>query len=597
MNALIYKLRRVLRKRSAVFVAVAVALVFLLQFSSLLSIHENSSTSLKVSEDASSPQLGMASSSDKGKGKIEDEDEDATVPFYRSHAAKASQSLNSAQARKKKLQQLALMEGDRSGSRLALGQKLFNQVFDSLKKGEPKVPALDRYSTTERIYHAGFDGQQEVVFTEEYLKSFLNVTQEEVASLRESHSAVVTSLPETIPKGLYKGNGVVYVGGGKFNWLTLLSIKSLRSLGSTLPVEVLIPTEDEYEEDLCTRIFPALDAKCILLSHALGEDAMAKFTFKGYQYKALALIVSSFENVLLLDSDNIPVHAPDYLFDNEPFISSGLITWPDFWRRATSPHYYDIAGIKVRKQRVRFGYEDRDKDATEVSFHDRKGAIPDPTTESGQLMISKTTHARELFLALYYNLYGPDYYYPLFSQGSDGEGDKETFLAATVALKGPSYQVKKNLNAFGHFNIDHDFIGCAMGQYDPVEDYNLDESKRRLEKMGKDLEDQDESPLPMTKDPRILFVHANFPKLNPVMLKEEGKVFETTGDRIRLYGPGMAKRVGYDFELVQWRNMHFLVCELKIEVEAFKGQDYNTVCKEIVDQMAHLEATVKDNEK
>jgi alpha 1,2-mannosyltransferase len=588
MNAVIYKLRRLFRKRGSLLLATILVVIFIFQFTSLPQFTQEHLTSIQntFADDRTQERI-LPESADP---------EDKTIPFYKSEAAKKSQKHEDALLNPKaeKLKQIAIMDADRSGPRLVLAHELFNKVFDILKKGEPTIPKLERYKTNDRIYHAGYDGESDVVFTEEYLDGFLNLTDVEVESLKQSHKVVVHNLPKSIPEDLYKGDGIVYVGGGKFNWLALLSIKSLRSLGSTLPVEVLIPTEDEYEVELCTRIFPALDAKCILLSHALGEEAMSKFSFKGYQYKALALIVSSFENVLLLDSDNIPVHAPDYLFNNEPFISAGLITWPDFWRRATSPHYYEIAGIEVTNDRVRFGYDDREKNSEQVPFHDRKGAIPDPTSESGQLMISKSSHVRELFLALYYNLYGPDYYYPLFSQGSDGEGDKETFLAATVALKSSSYQVKKFLNAFGHFNIDQDFIGCGMGQYDPVEDYNLELSKKRQKKLGEDL--QQDLP-PLAKDPRILFVHANFPKLNPVTLKEEGKVFERTGDRIRLYGPGMAKRVGYDFELVQWRNMHFLVCELKIEVEAFNGQDHNSVCKEILDQLEFLEATVKDNER
>jgi alpha 1,2-mannosyltransferase len=588
MNAVIYKLRRLFRKRGSLLLAIIVAVIFIFQFTALPQFTQEHLASIQntFTDDRTQERI-LPESADP---------EDKTIPFYKSEAAKKSQKHEDAllDPKAEKLKQIAIMDADRSGPRLVLAHELFNKVFDILKKGEPTIPKLERYKTNDRIYHAGYDGESDVVFTEEYLDGFLNLTDVEVESLKQSHKVVVHNLLKSVPKDLYKGDGIVYVGGGKFNWLALLSIKSLRSLGSRLPVEVLIPTEDEYEVELCTRIFPALDAKCILLSHALGEEAMSKFSFKGYQYKALALIVSSFENVLLLDSDNIPVHAPDYLFNNEPFISAGLITWPDFWRRATSPHYYEIAGIEVTNDRVRFGYDDREKNSQQVPFHDRKGAIPDPTSESGQLMISKSSHVRELFLALYYNLYGPDYYYPLFSQGSDGEGDKETFLAATVALKSSSYQVKKFLNAFGHFNIDQDFIGCGMGQYDPVEDYNLELSKQRQKKLGEDL--QQDLP-PLAKDPRILFVHANFPKLNPVTLKEEGKVFERTGDRIRLYGPGMAKRVGYDFELVQWRNMHFLVCELKIEVEAFNGQDHNSICKEILDQLEFLEATVKDNER
>ncbi|CCH42696.1 Alpha-1,2-mannosyltransferase [Wickerhamomyces ciferrii] len=581
MNALLYKSKRIFKKKGSLILLFFIILVFIFNYSSL--------------SKYTSDQLSNYSQSSSNLGT---DDDDNTIPFYKSNAAKPKTQIKEENEKKSRLEKMKLiqqdLDEDKSGSRLVLGHTLFNKVFEILKKGEPKIPKLERYKSDDRIYHAGYDGDSNVVFSEDYLSSFLQLTDDEVSSLQKSHKLVVDNLPEQIPKTLYKGNGIVYVGGGKFNWLALLSIKSLRSLGSKLPIEVVIPTMEEYEIDLCGRIFPALNAKCILLEHSLGDAAMSKFKFKGYQYKALALIVSSFENVLLVDADNIPVHAPDYLFENEPFINTGLITWPDFWRRATSPDYYKIAGIKINDKRVRFGYDDRDKDSKEVPLHDREGAIPDPTSESGQLMISKTSHTKELFLALYYNLYGPDYYYPLFSQGSDGEGDKETFLAATVALDSSYYQVKKFLNAFGHFNMDHEFIGTGMGQYDPVEDYNLERAKARQKEQSKELNQDLE---PITKQPRILFVHANFPKLNPISLRDEKKIFEKNGDRLRLYGPGMAKRVGYDFELVQWRNMHFLICELKVEVEVFKGNDNVEVCKEILDQLEHLEATVKDNER
>lgn len=556
--------KRLVRKRQQL-VLVAAGVAFLLFFFLFLNSGEN--------VEIKSNTIVTDGNSNSGSGTD-------TVPFYKTPAAQGKKQTQSGSSN---IRQIALqMEEDRSGSRLVLAHDFFNRVFDSLLKGKPKVSKLVRYKSKDRIYHAGYDGPSDVIFSENYLNSFLDLTDNEVKSLKDSHTTVVKNLPQSYPKNLYKGNGIVYVGGGKFNWLALLSIKSLRSLDCKLPVEVLIPTEEEYEIELCTRVFPALNAKCILLSTALGAEAASKFSFKGYQYKALALIVSSFENVLLLDSDNIPVHAPDYLFESEPFISTGLITWPDFWRRATSPSYYKIANINVGTKRVRFGYDDKEKEEFEklnrfdaledIPYHDRNGAIPDSSSESGQLLISKSSHSRDLFLALYYNLYGPDYYYPLFSQGSDGEGDKETFIAAAVALNSKFYQVNKFLAAFGHFDTNNEFIGTGMGQFDPVYDY-------------------------LKKDPKILFVHANFPKLNPVTLKKEGKIIDKNGNRLRLYGSGMAKRIGYDFELIQWKSMHFLVCDLKIEIDAFEGASNSEVCQEVKAQLKFLEDTVKDNER
>ena len=71
------------------------------------------------------------------------------------------------------------------------------------------------------------------------------------------------------------------------------------------------------------------------------------------------------------------------------------------------------------------------------SYHDCKGSIPEASSETGQLLINKNSF-QTLILAMYYNYYGPDYYYPFSVKG---EGDKETFIAAAHKLDLPYYQV------------------------------------------------------------------------------------------------------------------------------------------------------------
>ncbi|CAH2352291.1 alpha-1,2-mannosyltransferase Mnn2p [[Candida] railenensis] len=496
---------------------------------------------------------------------------------------------------------------------LKKGYKFYDKVFDILTSkgsGKPGIDSLGRYKSKHRIYHARYqykpdDLENEKVFSEEYLSQFLELNSNELKIMKRAHKYVVDNLNQfDSPEGLYKGNGIVFVGGGKFNWLTLLSIKSIRAIGSDLPIEVFIPKLDEYEPDLCVRVFPALGARCIYLPHVLseGNSPSSKIQFKGYQYKALAIILSSFENVLLLDSDNIPVHPPDHLFTSEPFVSNGLIVWPDFWKRATSPDYYRIADITLDKTKLTPKYNELTGEyenvkpyppGEEVPLHERLGAIPDPTSESGQLMVSKKSHMKAILLALYYNMYGPSHFYPLFSQGSDGEGDKETFLAATVALKQPFYQVSKFLNAFGYFNTKNEFVGTGMGQYDPAEDFEMNKKKSALK--GKSNSEQakliEADPI-LSSGPKILFVHANFPKLNPWLLRQEEKIINEKGQRIRLYGTGMKKRTGYDFETVQWSNMKFLLCELQIDLKAYEDVDREELCMEIATHLSFLKSTI-----
>ncbi|EGV64203.1 hypothetical protein PSN45_003668 [Yamadazyma tenuis] len=466
--------------------------------------------------------------------------------------------------------------------------QFLSSVFEKIYKFRPEVAQLTTYKSEERIYHARYNSKDDdsednrIVFNEAYLSSFLQLNSIEFGAMQKSHTKVMASLPtaDDVPKGMYEGDGIVFVGGGRFNLLTLLSVKAIRDLGSKLPIEILIPTIEEFESNLCFKVLPQYNAKCILLPQVLKQNGLddnifKKFEFKGYQYKVLALLLSSFERILFLDSDNTPTRNPDILFSTNPFEDHGLIVWPDFWKRATSPLYYSIAGIKMdqKKYLPRYNelindYEDIDYSKfppKEVPFHQFKGAIPDPTSESGQLMINKKTHLSVLVLALYYNLYGPTHYYPLFSQGSDGEGDKETFLAACVALGCKFYQVKKFLKAMGYFNHELSFVGTGMGQFNPINDYTNEE-------------------------PDLLFIHSNFPKLNPWELKQQGKILDN-GKRIRLYGNGVKKDIGFDFELRQWQNMYYFLCKKNVKVNIFNDVVHDDLCKEISQHLSFLKST------
>lgn len=78
---------------------------------------------------------------------------------------------------------------------------------------------------------------------------------------------------------------------------------------------------------------------------------------------------------------------------------------------------------------------------------------------------------------------------------------------------------------------------------------------------------------------------------------EEGQIFNEHGHRIRLYGTGMMMRTGYDFETVQWLNMKFLLCELKIDLKAYEDVDREDLCGEIGEHLVFLKNTIHTLEK
>lgn len=489
-----------------------------------------------------------------------------------------------------------------NAQKLVLAHKFYAEVLKDIVEAKPDCAPLEDYKNGRCNAERFETSDEKPMYSEKYLSQFLQLNKTQLDAMMKSHKYILGKLPNEAPKGLYEGDGIVYVGGGKFNWLSLLSVRALRAQGCQLPVEILVPTLEEYELELCSRIFPAMNAKCIYLPTALfgNNQEMAKsLTFKGYQYKSLAILLSSFENVLLMDSDNVPAYSPEHLFKSEPFTKTGLVVWPDFWQRSTSPDYYKIAGSEVSKTELLDKYSERfggylEQEAVEpldwlnCPYHERVGAIPNPSSESGQLMISKKSHMKAILLAFYYNLYGPGFYYPLFSQGAQGEGDKETFLAATIVTKGKYYQVGKFLAALGNVR-NNEFNGNAMGQYDPAEDLEWNRQKKKLLKsMGKK---EAEEAIKKLKPPKIIFVHANTPKLDPWELKNGHDTVDEEGNRYRLYGWGMRSSTGTDFELNTWNHMKVLLCDMNLNLDHFKDINRKQLCHEINEHITFLVST------
>ncbi|KAM9935836.1 hypothetical protein OXX80_004616 [Metschnikowia pulcherrima] len=457
--------------------------------------------------------------------------------------------------------------------------------------------------------------KNEPVRTYEYLKYFFRLSDDEVRSLKSAHEKYLQNMKTAAPENLLKygakhgymqGNGIIYLGGGKYNQLVLTSISVLRSLGSVMPVEVLIPKKKDFDIDLCNTILPKLNAKCKVIEDFVPASVMSKIG--GFQLKNVALLVSSFQNVLYLDADNIPIKNPDILFVNEPFKSSRMVMWPDLWRRSTSPLYYDIAGITVDKAyQVRNSYfpgdgRGKSSDPFLISYHDLKGAIPEASSETGQMMIDKEKHFSTLILSMYYNFYGPDYYYPLFSQGAAGEGDKETFIAAAHKLELPYYQVGEFNREFGPMGKNNKREYFGMGQYDPIVDYVQSTAENRHSTPSKEYAtDQSDSSkdnydFHFYKSHSLMFLHANWPKFYVAEMFDRNSFGrgpkDAENNRRRLYSDYMLKETGdFDIELHIMRHIESWACDTRIfltEVPEPDTEGRKKICTEVAAQIDFL---------
>ncbi|KGO54050.1 Alpha-mannosyltransferase [Penicillium expansum] len=373
----------------------------------------------------------------------------------------------------------------------------------------------------------------------------LYVPEGDVATMKEAHTGFVNAITDSQPELPYLPDtkGIVSTAGGSYLPVLVISLRMLRRTGSTLPMEVFLADEEEYEQHICDIVLPSLNARCVVLSQIL---IAAPTQIQKYQFKPFAMLFSSFEEILFLDADAFPLEQPEHLFTTEPFLSKGMVTWPDFWASSVSPMFYDIANYPPPPMDLR------------------------QSTESGEVLLSKKSHLRSLLLVTYYNYYGPSHYYPLLSQGAAGEGDKETFVAAATAMHESFYQVSESICALGHETYGG-IAGSAMAQFDPVQDFAL--TSRGIWRVR-----GDDAPAP-----DVFFIHANFPKFNPATIFEPHEVnpaFTDEGGYTRAWTLPVEVVRGFnskvDVEKGFWEEILWTACELEDKFQSWVG--YEGIC-------------------
>lgn len=498
------------------------------------------------------------------------------------------------------------------------------------------------------IWETVFKDDPYETLTEQALNGLMDFHDYFVRDLSLKHRLLLRALPADMPS-FYKDTGYVYLGGGQYTWLSLLSIQGLRERGARMPVEVMIPSKAEYDEALCAELV-LLNAKCKVFP-SLGVKV------KGYQLKPLAILFSSFQRAFYVDSDVVPTTNPDSYFTSQLFARYGLITWPDFWRRTTSPKLYGALGITVGGAPQRFlndlytpsKYSQRR--ATVSNFHDLRGALPEWTTEAGLLLINKKTHFNVVLLALYYNLNGPKGYYPMLSQGGAGEGDKDTWALAAHVLKRPWWQVSTQpRKMYGTWVKDRNWIvDSAIVQVGLLDDYEgllglvWGQDVWRREMVAHVGEDQfaynygyamgneawnyasvlgatlgrgnyglgseegvweplaqPASPVQCVKRPPDAFYHIHSPKLDPWEYVLTGKFTDKEGNQMRNFGTDAWIELGFDIELWVWERVRDNLCgngpltEAVRQLSYFKDRDPDTVCGPLLDE--HIEWLRKEGE-
>jgi len=445
---------------------------------------------------------------------------------------------------------LEALNADLNATYLNAARRFWRPWATTISASKPTISAIDVNGVG--ASNIGVPADSDGIRKE--FQSMLDLSEADTKAMQTSHATVMDALDAAsgILKqdagSLYHGKGIVTVAGGEYFGPAIVGIKMLRQAGSNLPVEAFLADWEEYEPALCEKVLPNLNARCVVLSQFLeppkedeiGDEAAnhqnMTFSITHYQLKSLALLFSSFQDVLLLDSDSIPVVNPEELFATKPFTSTGFIGWPDFWVGSEAPVFYRIAGLDQFPKN-----------------------LPVASSEAGQLLVDKRMHIKTLILATYYNIWGPEYYYPLLSQGALGQGDKNTFETAAIVLGAPYYRVKTPVKSLGRHS-GTEFKGSAMVQFHPTDDY--DKYGGITEVSGN-----------MTV--RAAFMHANTPKMNAGHLVDEGDLQDRDSKKhLRLWGTldDQQSIFGMDFEKSTFQVVVEVGCELAAIVKEWKHQ-------------------------
>lgn len=244
---------------------------------------------------------------------------------------------------------------------------------------------------------------------------------------------------------MYCGRGIVICGGGvKYFTNAWVCINMLRRLGCSLPVQIWHLGKREMDDDMKSLVAP-LDVKCID-AITLRKKYPARI-LGGWQLKPYAILHSPFQQVLLLDADNVPVANPEFLFETAQFKETGAIFWPDYSQLKRTQVIWDNCNLPR----------------------------PDgPEFESGQILVDKQKCWSALSLSMWFNENSDFYYEHLY-------GDKETFHLAFCKLNKSFSMVKKPIHTLEGSMCQHDLEGVRLFQHRNMDKWNLSGQNRSVE--------------------------------------------------------------------------------------------------------------------
>ncbi|KAF8328664.1 mannosyltransferase putative-domain-containing protein [Cantharellus anzutake] len=377
----------------------------------------------------------------------------------------------------------------------------FRETVDAFAKACPREVADEQVNPDQLVGNEEF---WTTIVNPELVKRRVGMVKY-LEKLEESGQAVVWD-------GKGKGRGIVMTGGNQDTTARLLvTLRILRKEYKTsLPVEIF-SFPGEIQDEALLKELEELNA---VVKELPGRTKLN--IWKNFQIKADAIVSSSFEEVLYLDSDNVPTRDPTYLFNADIYKKNGkAVFWPDLNKDHPDNPIWRLLGKPC------------DYSQWEI--------------ESGQIIISKSGNDGLNLAALHLASHMQEQHEFYFRLSG---GDKDTFRYAFWALRLPFGVSPRYLSALG-FKSQYDngrFCGIAMLQYDLI----------------------DPPEAQATSHPTPLFVHGNLLKHMNLLPSGGGSPFSV----IKRFSTDVAKSRELDGAKMYVYNVHGMCIDLELLGEA-----------------------------
>ena len=197
-------------------------------------------------------------------------------------------------------------------------------------------------------------------FTQLQADKILDITPRQALLTRQAHQRVLDTLPDySTVSDHFNGRGIVILAGGRYVHVVTTTISILRlEHGCLLPIEIWLgndrPPDPVWLDDM---VRLGVSVRSIADYAPLGAlaDWFNPFRWVGnarpwsqYQWKVMALLFSSFQEVLFLDADCVPVRDSSALFETEAYQSSGAVIWPDYFESVAPSWLPHLVGVSDR---------------------------------------------------------------------------------------------------------------------------------------------------------------------------------------------------------------------------------------------------------